>query len=550
MTPEELEKLPKPLERTMTALEMDIMLEVVNRIWECSQITPVTDWLLNRMTAIGMSKKRIKEILREGVKTAGIDIDEIYETAARSDYVRNSEIYKAAGMDAIPYEDNDWLKQVVQAVKDQTTDSLRLMENITKTTGFNVPMGNGKKVFTPMSEYLERSLDEAVMKITTGAKTYSQAIGDVIDEMTSSGVRVVDYASGKSDRIEVAARRAVMTGIAQMTDKVNEHNAKELGTDYWEVEWHLGARNMGTGYMNHQSWQGKVYSSAEMRTVCGLGEMLGFAGINCYHIRFPFIPGISKRKYTDEWLVEQNRKENEKKSFHGKEDDTYAALQDQRKLERTIRKQNRKENEKKSFHGKEYDTYAALQYQRKLERTIRKQKQDIKLLEKARADKDDLTAARCRKRLTEKTYVEFSKAMGLRQQRERLKVGEANPTKEELEAIEKRKRIAIIKSELKELGFRGKINLEPSKVDFEKLGFDSEHINDERQHEVTFDEAKGFIRRASFSETVWKGQFERYYSEDGAAYVRTSDAFIRTAFKREEYSDNILKALEIVRHGR
>ena len=127
-----------------------------------------------------------------------------------------------------------------------------------------------------------------------------------------------------------------------------------------------------------------------------------------------------------------------------------------------------------------------------------------------------------------------------------MKVGEANPTKEELEAIEKRKRIAIIKSELKELGFRGKINLEPSKVDFEKLSFDSEHINDERQHEVTFDEAKDFIRRASFSETVWK----RYYSEDGAAYVRTSDAFIRTAFKREEYSDNILKALEIVRHGR
>lgn len=73
-----------------------------------------------------------------------------------------------------------------------------------------------------------------------------------------------------------------------------------------------------------------------------------------------------------------------------------------------------------------------------------------------------------------------------------------------------------------------------SKVDFEKLSFDSEHINDERQHEVTFDEAKDFIRRASFSETVWKGQFERYYSEDGAAYVRTSDAFIRTAFKRED----------------
>ena len=98
-----------------------------------------------------------------------------------------------------------------------------------------------------MSEYLERSLDKAMLGITTGAKTYSQAIGDVIDEMTASGVRVVDYASGKSDRIEVAARRAVMTGVAQMTDKVNEKNAEELGTDHWEVDWHMGARNTGIG---------------------------------------------------------------------------------------------------------------------------------------------------------------------------------------------------------------------------------------------------------------------------------------------------------------
>ena len=262
------------------------------------------------------------------------------------------------------------------------------MENITQTTGFNIMMG-GKKTFTPLSEYLERSLDKAMFGIATGTKTYSQAIGDVIDEMTSSGIRTVDYASGKSERIEVAARRAVMTGMAQMTDKVNEKNAEKLQTDYFEVDWHMGARNTGTGYKNHQSWQGKVYSSEEMRTVCGLGEMLGFAGINCYHIRFPFIPGVSQRKHTDEWLAEQNRKENEKKTYR----------------------------------GREYDTYGALQYQRKLERTIRKQKQDTELLKRAGADKDDITAAKCRPRLTEQTYVDFSKEMGLRQQRDRLRIG-------------------------------------------------------------------------------------------------------------------------------
>ena len=387
MTPEELEKLPKPLERTMTALELSIMNEVIQRIKEVGRLTPVIDWMLNRLVAIGESKSRIKQLIGEAVKEADFKIDEIYKQAVLSDYIRNREIYEAAGVDYQPYEDNQWLQQVVDAARRQTKGSLRTLENITQTTGFNVMIGN-QRVFTPLSEYLERSLDKAMLGITTGTRTYSQAIGEVIDEMTASGIRTVDYASGKSDRIEVAARRAVMTGVAQMTDKVNEKNAEELGTDHWEVDWHMGARNTGTGYLNHQSWQGKVYSSEEMRTVCGEGEMLGFAGINCYHIKFPFLPGISKRKYTDEWLAEQSRKENEKKTFR----------------------------------GKEYDTYSALQYQRKLERTIRKQKQGVELLEKAGADKDDITAAKCRLRLTNKAYVDFSKEMDMRQQRERLRI--------------------------------------------------------------------------------------------------------------------------------
>lgn len=388
MTPEELEKLPKPLERTMTALELSIMDEIIQRIKEAARVTPVIDWLLVRMDAIGAGRVRIKQLIGEGIRKAGLQVDDIYEQAVKSDCIRNKAIYEAAGKGYQPYEGNQWLQQIVDAARRQTKDSLRPLENITQTTGFNVPMGGSKKVFTPLSEYLERSLDKAMLGITTGARTYSQAIGEVIDEMTASGIRTVDYASGKSDRIEVAARRAVMTGVAQMTDKVNEKNMEALQTDYCEVDWHMGARNTGTGYQNHQSWQGKVYSSEEMRTVCGKGQMLGFGGINCYHIAFAFIPGISERKYTDEWLAEQNQKENEKKVYK----------------------------------GREYDTYAALQHQRRLERTIRKQKQDVELLEKAGADKEDVTAARCRLRLTNKTYLDFSKEMGLRQQRERLRV--------------------------------------------------------------------------------------------------------------------------------
>lgn len=385
MTPGELERLPKPIERITTAMELAVMAEIVERIKNAGEVTPLIDWTLGRLVAIGESKTRIKKIISDALKDTDLQIEKIYELAIRTDHVTNKELYQTAGRDYIPYQENKWLQQAVSVIKEQTKNDLRPMENITQTTGFNVKIGK-ETVFTPLSEYLERTLDNSMTEIISGVKTYSQAIDGVIDEMTSSGLRTIDYASGRSDRVEVAARRALMTGVAQLTDKVNEKNAEELKTDYWEVEWHMGARNTGTGFMNHQSWQGKVYSSEEMKTICGLGEMLGFAGVNCYHIRFPFIPGISKRKYTDEWLMEQNRKENTKKMFN----------------------------------GKEYDTYGAIQYQRKLERTIRKLKEDIKLLEKAKANPDDISAAKIRLRVTSKTYTDLSEEMDVPQQLERI----------------------------------------------------------------------------------------------------------------------------------
>ncbi|WP_320953666.1 phage minor capsid protein, partial [Enterocloster bolteae] len=170
MTPEELEKLPKPLERTMTALELSVMDEIIQRIQAAAQITPLIDWLLVRMDAIGAGRARIKQLIGEGIRKAGLQVDDIYEQAVKSDYIRNKAIYEAAGKDYQPYEDNQWLQQVVDAARRQTKDSLRPLENITQTTGFNVPIG-GRKVFTPLSEYLERSLDKAMLGITTGTRT-------------------------------------------------------------------------------------------------------------------------------------------------------------------------------------------------------------------------------------------------------------------------------------------------------------------------------------------------------------------------------------------
>lgn len=387
MTPQEMEKLPKPLEKTISRLELEVMGEVVDRIKKANEIAPVTGHMLDRLTVLGSVPAELKQMAKERLKQADIDVDRIYKEAVEADYMTNKALFDKAGKSYPEYEDNDWLKQLVSATKEQTKEELKLFENITKTTGFNV-VEDGKQIFTPLSDYFAKSLDKSMLGIASGIYTYSQAVGAVIDEMTKSGLRVVNYASGHTDRVEVAARRALMTGVAQMTNQVNESNAKKLKTDYFEVDWHPGARNKGTGIENHQEWQGKVYSKQEMITVCGEGDILGFAGINCYHIKWPFIKGISKRKYTDEWLKEQNEKENTPKEFR----------------------------------GKEYTVYDALQYQRKLERTIRKLKQDVILLSRAEVDKDVLIAKQSKLQSVKALYAEFSKAMGLPQQLERLRI--------------------------------------------------------------------------------------------------------------------------------
>jgi hypothetical protein len=171
-----------------------------------------------------------------------------------------------------------------------------------------------------------------------------------------------------------------MTGVNQVTTKINDQNAKELDTEYFEVTWH------GTARPSHQVWQGKVYTRQELVDICGLGSVSGLCGANCYHSYYPFIPGISERTYTDEQLEEMNAKENERHDYN----------------------------------GKSYNAYEASQRQRQIETLMRKQRQDIKLLEHGEASQDDIIAAKSRYRSTMAQYADFSEKMGLPQQKDRV----------------------------------------------------------------------------------------------------------------------------------
>lgn len=370
------ERMSLRIEAIWKDAESRILKDIVRRIKQYGKITSTADYQINRLVEMGRSTEEIERLLKEALNVTYPEMYKLYDDVVNWQYVRNKDIYEQINREFIPPEDNEELKQISKAIEKQTSDALT---NLAQSYGFTVPI-NGKKAFTPFAQYWHEYVDKGIMDILSGGFDYNTVIRKIVTQMTNSGLRTVSYASGKSLRVPVAARMAVMTGMAQITGKIAEYNAAKLGTDYFEIDWHAGARP------EHRVWQGKVYSYQQLIDICGLGTVTGLHGANCSHDYYPFVLGISERLYTDEWLEEQNRKEDETKSWK----------------------------------GKDYNLYQQTQMQRKMETAMRAQREKVQLLKEAGVDKEEIMLARAKYQAQLGEYAQFSKKMGLVQQRERI----------------------------------------------------------------------------------------------------------------------------------
>lgn len=383
-TPTEIEALPSAMEQLYRSLQLNIMSDITERLKaNGEEITSAADWQINRLYELGVSKDEIDSLIQSTLDVSDDEIDRIYDEVVKSGYARNEELYTGKGKEYIPYAENKQLQQLVKAVKNQTKSEYR---NITGSLGFAVRNADDTLSFTPLADFYQRTLDNGLMQIASGAVDYNTVLKRAVKAMTDSGLRTVDYASGWSNRVDVAARRALMTGFNQVVAKVNEDNAEQLGTEYFEVSYHRGARP------THQVWQGRVYSKKELETVCGLGTVTGLCGANCYHSYSPFMKGIDTPTYSEEELDHMNEEENTPKEYN----------------------------------GRQYTAYEAQQRQRQLETAMRADRQKIELLTQGGADYDTITGEKVRYFQRQDEYVKFSKAMNLPQQWERITVNGKN----------------------------------------------------------------------------------------------------------------------------
>lgn len=378
MTQGEIEKLTVKTEKIFSELEIRIMEDIVRRIRENGISTASADWQITRLQQLGKSEEEIRKRIKDALKASDEEINRIFSDEAYREYYGHEHAYKLAGMRQIPFEENINLQQLLKAVLQQLKGEYK---NLAGSMGFALRDPATDRIkYSPLMDYYRSTMDQAVMDIHSGAFDYNTVLKKTINQMTNSGLRWIDYDSGHRDRVEVAARRAVLTGFRQVQGKTNEQVADQLGTDTYEVSYHVGARP------EHQPWQGKVWTKQQLIDVCGLGTGPGLLGWNCYHDYKPFVPGSSVRTYTDEQLGQMIKKENTSKEYN----------------------------------GKQYTTYEALQQQRKMERAMRTQRQKIKLLQEGDADPDEIILAKAKYQGQMQAYSDFSEKTGLPEQMKRI----------------------------------------------------------------------------------------------------------------------------------
>lgn len=370
LTESQIERYGYGNERIFYDLENQLMEDIVRRIKNTGEITSTADYQIMQLKALGLSNDEITKQIKKALNASDEYVEELYREAMKNEWSDAKDLYAGMGQAYVKFEDNAFIQNLIGGAFMQTSGE---MVNMTGTMGFVVG-GNAVE----LSKFYQDTMDNAISLIMGGGFDYNTVLKKAIKQMTNSGIRWINYESGWHNRITVAARRSVMTGLSQMTRGITEDTAKRLNADAFEVSAHAGARP------DHADWQGKVYTKKQLYEICGLGTVTGLLGANCYHTYYPFIKGISKRAYTDEQL-------------NAWKNDT-----------------------PKMYQGKEYTQYQAQQRMRQMETNMRAQRQTINLLKIGGADKETITEERIKYRIQMQQYKDIAKFFGLKEQKERI----------------------------------------------------------------------------------------------------------------------------------
>ena len=353
--------------------------ESINKI---STLSPSKAQQLGQILKYGGNYDKIVEKLAKVTELNVADIYEIFEEVAKSDYAFAKQFYDYKGVKYIPYEQNIALQNQVKALARITANEYI---NFSNTLAFTKRV-NGRIVYTDLARTYQDTLDKAILSVAQGKSTFDEQMYSTIKELASSGIKTVDYASGRSVRLDSSVRQHL--------------KGEEFGSDGVEISVHMNPAP------DHAEVQGRQFSKEEFAKFQNDQDAVDYTGkiftkehdghdrrsiseYNCYHYTFDIVLEVSKPNYSNEQL--QEILDNNEKGFE--------------------------------LDGEHYTNYEGTQLQRKLETEIRKQK-DIQIMAKASGNKELVQESQ--QKITQLThkYKQLSDVSGLPTKMERMRVAQ------------------------------------------------------------------------------------------------------------------------------
>lgn len=243
LKPREIERLPTRMVELYSQAEIDALEYMARRIAAFDDFIPAAQWQYQRLIEMGNYHSYIVKALAAMTNKTEDEIRSIMERSGLKSLRFDSNVYKESGLDPPPLAASQALQAVMRAGLENT---MGLFENLTRTTA------------NTSTQQFEQALDRAWMQVSSGAFSHQEATRMAIKSLARDGLASIRYPSGHVDRLDVAVRRAVVTGVNQTCAKLTLTLAKEMGCTLLEVTAHAGART-GIGVADHSAWQGRVF---------------------------------------------------------------------------------------------------------------------------------------------------------------------------------------------------------------------------------------------------------------------------------------------------
>jgi hypothetical protein len=393
ITEEQIDLLVEKLIKRVQEANTYFLKNIGRKVKKIGMLKPTEAQQLVQILKYGGS---YEEIIKTIAKYTGLtikDIDEIFKAYAKKDQLFYKQFYQYRNIPFVPYEENITLKRQTEA-----------LANIVKNEAYNFMRSNvlGYTIngeFKGLRETYNELLDTALLNVGQGKETYEAGVANILKEIGGSGLKTIEYESGRSIRLDSAVRMHLKGRLRELHNENQKLLGEEFGADGVEISVHANPAP------DHEESQGRQFSKEEYEKLNagfeakdykghiytldhdGNGSYRPISEMNCFHRIFSIILGVSRPVKTDEELQQ-------------------------------IRDENNKGFE---LDGKHYTNYQGTQLQRSLERKIREQK-DIQILAKSADNKELIAESQSNITALTKKYKELAEISGLPTKAERLRV--------------------------------------------------------------------------------------------------------------------------------